>query len=75
MTFITPTPENEVHYKQALRKLAELPETFHTHKKDVYGLTPLHYAVIYNNKPAIEALTPIYQNNGIFIPQTISVSD
>lgn len=48
--------------------MARLPETFHTHKKDRYGLTAMHYAVIYNNKPAIEVLGEFYEANGIFVP-------
>lgn len=44
--------------------LASHPDTQHYSVYDKYGLTPLHYAVIFNNKVAAETLIPFYSRMG-----------
>ncbi|CAL6070518.1 Ankyrin_repeat-containing protein [Hexamita inflata] len=57
-------PEQTQSYKQMLKKLMIHPDAKRMPAHDKYGLTPLHYAVIYENIAAVRVLCQYYAGYG-----------
>lgn len=57
-------PDSSESYKQMLRKLCTHPDLKKIPVHDKYGLTPLHYAVIYENGEAVKILCQYFSGYG-----------